>query len=92
MKTHTDPLCPAYVEEEETSYTSWANVPLFTPTSRYSLGQVLHSDDLLCHDICHVGPSTLLRFARGSKRFLNRCLIGDVHCANAEDGFSTGQG
>jgi len=64
-KTCTDPLCPVFKENEETSFQFLGKVRATTLLG-YSLFGVYC---LQLKDLYYVGPATLLRFAQTPKRF-----------------------
>ena len=65
MKIRTDPLCPACGEEEETSYHLLEKCCVYM-VSRYS---IMRAHTMEPEELGKVRPTTLLWFARTTKRF-----------------------
>ena len=66
MKIRTDPMCPKCGEEEETAYHFLGKCNAIMMV-RYSVFGAYLMEPV---ELQNVQPHTLLRFARGSKRFI----------------------
>ena len=65
LKIRTDPLCPPCGEEEETSYHLLGKCCAYMVSIYSTMGALIMEPD----ELGKVRPTTLLRFARATKRF-----------------------